>query len=42
MKLQKKLKTITMIGCGQTTIDKIKAQLKEDNITGFTIVTEQK
>ena len=34
------LKTITMIGCGQTTIDKIKAQLTKDNITGFTIVTE--
>ena len=34
------LKTITMIGCGQTTIDKIKAQLTKDNITGFTIVTK--
>ena len=34
------LKTITMIGCEQPTIDKIKAQLTEDNITGFTIVTK--
>ena len=34
------LKTITMIGCGQTTIDKIEAQLTKDKITGFTIVTK--
>ena len=31
------LKTIKMIGCEQLTIDKIKAQLKKDNITGVTI-----
>ena len=35
-----KLKTIRMVDCGQTTIDKIKAQLTKSNITGFTIVTE--
>ena len=35
-----KLKTIRMVGCSQTTIDKIKAQLTKDNITGVTIVTE--
>ena len=35
-----KLKTIRMVDCGQTTIDKIKAQLAKDNITGVTIVTE--
>ena len=34
------LKTIRMIGCSQTTIDKIKAQLSKDGITGCTIVTE--
>ena len=34
------LKTIRMVGCEQPTIDKIKAQLTKDNITGFTIVTE--
>ena len=34
------LKTIRMIGCSQTTIDKIKAQLSTDGITGCTIVTE--
>ena len=34
------LKTIRMIGCSQTTIDKIKAQLSADHITGCTIVTE--
>ena len=30
---------IKMIGCKQSTIDNIKAQLTKDNITGFTIVT---
>ena len=35
------LKTIRMIGCNQTTIDKIKAQLKSDGIlNNVTIVTE--
>ena len=34
------LKTIRMIGCSQTTIDKIKAQLSTDGITDCTIVTE--
>ena len=34
------LKTIRMVGCSQTTIDKIKAQLTTDGITGCTIVTE--
>ena len=34
------LKTIRMVGCSQTTIDKIKAQLATDGITGCTIVTE--
>ena len=34
------LKTIRMVGCGQTTINKIKAQLTKDNITEFTIVTK--
>ena len=34
------LKTIRMIGCSQDTIDKIKAQLSTDGITGYTIVTE--
>ena len=32
-----KLKEIKMIGCTQPTIDKIKAQLTKDNITGVTI-----
>ena len=34
------LKTIRMVGCLQTTIDKIKAQLSSNGITGCTIVTE--
>lgn len=34
------LKTIRMVGCSQNTIDKIKAQLSTDGITGCTIVTE--
>ena len=34
------LKTIRMVGCSQDTIDKIKAQLSTDGITGYTIVTE--
>ena len=34
------LKTIRMVGCSQTTIDKIKAQLSTDGITDCTIVTE--
>ena len=34
------LKTIRMVGCSQTTIDKIKARLSTDGITGCTIVTE--
>ena len=34
------LKTIRMVGCFQTTIDKIKAQLSSDGITGCTIITE--
>ena len=34
------LKTIRMVGCSQTTIDKIKAQLSTDGITGCTIITE--
>ena len=34
------LKTIRMIGCSQTTIDKIKAQLSTNGITDCTIVTE--
>ena len=34
------LKTIKMVGCSEGTINKIKAQLTEDNITGVTIVTE--
>ena len=34
------LKTIRMVGCSQTTIDKIKAQLSKSNITGCTIITE--
>ena len=34
------LKTIRMVDCSQTTIDKIKAQLSTDGITDCTIVTE--
>ena len=34
------LKENKIIACTQPTIDKIKAQLAKDNITGFTIVTE--
>ena len=34
------LKTIRMVGCSQTTIDKIKAQLSTDGVIGCTIVTE--
>ena len=34
------LKTIRMVGCSQTTIDKIKAQLSTDGITGCTIITK--
>lgn len=34
------LKTIRMVGCEQPTIDKIKAQLTADGITGVTILTE--
>ena len=34
------LKTIRMVGCSQTTIDKIKSRLSTDGITGYTIVTE--
>ena len=34
------LKTIRMVGCSQDTIDKIKAQLSSNGITGCTIVTE--
>ena len=34
------LKTIRMVGCSQTTIDKIKSLLSTDGITGCTIVTE--
>ena len=34
------LKTIRMVGCSQDTIDKIKAQLSSDGITGCTIVTK--
>ena len=34
------LKTIRMIGCSQTTIDKIKERLANDGINGCTIVTE--
>lgn len=34
------LKTIRMVGCSQTTIDKIKSRLSTDRITGCTIVTE--
>ena len=32
--------TIRMVGCSQTTIDKIKAQLSTDGVIGCTIVTE--
>ena len=35
-----KLKTIRMVGCSEATINKIKAQLATDGITGCTIVTE--
>ena len=35
-----KLKTIRMKGCSSATVDKIKAQLATDGITGCTIVTE--
>ena len=35
-----KLKTIRMVGCSGATITKIQNQLREDNITGVTIVTE--
>ena len=34
------LKTIRMVSCSQTTIDKIKAQLSKSHITGCTIITE--
>ena len=34
------LTTIRIVDCEKPTIDKIKAQLAKDNITGFTIVTE--
>ena len=34
------LKTIIMVDCLQTTIDKIKSRLSTDGITGCTIVTE--
>ena len=34
------LKTIRMVGCSQTTIDRIKTQLSTDGITGCTIITE--
>ena len=34
------LKTIRMVGCSQTTIDRIKTQLSTDGITGCTIATE--
>lgn len=34
------LKTIRMVGCSQTTIDRIKSQLTTDGINGCTIVTE--
>ena len=34
------LKTIRMVGCSQTTIDKIKERLANDGINGCTIVTE--
>ena len=34
------LKTIKMVGCNEETINKIKAQLATDGITGCTIVTE--
>lgn len=34
------IKTIRMAGCSQDTIDKIKAQLSSDGITGCTIITE--
>ena len=34
------LKTIRMVDCSSVTINKIKAQLATDGITGYTIVTE--
>ena len=34
------LKIIRMVGCSQTTIDKIKSQLTSNGITGCTIITE--
>ena len=34
------LKIIRMVGCSQTTIDKIKAQLSGNGITGCTIIAE--
>ena len=36
----KNLKTIRMKGCNEATINKIKAQLATDGITGCIIVTE--
>ena len=33
------LKTIRMVGCSEATVNKIKAQLTKDNITGVTITT---
>ena len=36
----KKLKTIRMVGCSEETINKIKARLATDGITGCNIVTE--
>ena len=36
----KNLKSIKMVGCSEATINKIKAQLATDGITGCTIVTE--
>ena len=36
----KKLKVIRMVGCDESTINKFKAQLESDGITGCTIVTE--
>ena len=34
------LKTIRMVGCSQTTVDRIKAQLTKDSITDCTVLTE--
>ena len=36
----KSLETIRMVGCNEATVDKIKAQLATDGITGVTIITE--